>query len=263
MDPSRASLPGRASTEPRPRGRGMRGGGRLHLRGLSASTEPRPRGRGMLDPVVAVALLGVAASTEPRPRGRGMLYPEALRAVLEALQRSPDLAVGEWTRRRQGRRRRRSFNGAPTSRSGNVDQGRAAVDAGAASTEPRPRGRGMPTPGGKVAMDIELQRSPDLAVGECRPGRGRGRDHGYGFNGAPTSRSGNDDGPGECHSAVGRASTEPRPRGRGMRSTLRASGRGAALQRSPDLAVGECTNVQVAQTSDAVLQRSPDLAVGE
>ena len=61
----------RASTWPRPRGRGMFYVCHDALHGLWASTWPRPRGRGMVHFQNRAALSGIA-STWPRPRGRGM-----------------------------------------------------------------------------------------------------------------------------------------------------------------------------------------------
>ncbi len=68
---------------------------------------------------------------------------EGLSESAGMLQRSPDLAVGEWGPGSTRSSRAAGFNGAPTSRSGNV--GVAAV---------------------VVVLIIKLQRSPDLAVGE-------------------------------------------------------------------------------------------------
>ncbi len=181
-----------------------------------------------------------SASTEPRPRGRG--WAEGLGRAREhpALQRSPDLAVGDGSRScSPSARSTGCFNGAPTSRSGMVARVRRRRDRLLASTEPRPRGRGWDEPdeqaprvdpasteprprgrgwGGDLetkALGWLLQRSPDLAVGDggtepVSPGRG------VGFNGAPTSRSGMVVAIlGDLHAVA--ASTEPRPRGRGWR----------------------------------------------
>ncbi len=59
------------------------------------------------------------------------------------------------------------------------------------------------------------------------------------------------------------ASTEPRPRGRGMRNGGARNFHPTVLQRSPDLAVGECNTDLGVIDLTAALQRSPDLAVGE
>ncbi len=212
---------------------------------------------------------GERASTEPRPRGRGSLEALEIQIVENLLQRSPDLAVGDRQRRARLRPRRARFNGAPTSRSGiaggtrsrstsspgfnGAPTSRSGIEAalrgtglrrwrfnGAptsrsgigldlsrretrerASTEPRPRGRGSTAAGPAAMRDLRLQRSPDLAVGDRR--RTAAQSGGSsGFNGAPTSRSGI--GPVLRRHGVGRsASTEPRPRGRGSGAGARAT----------------------------------------
>src|SRR6266568_2479690 len=88
------------------------------------------------------------------------------RRVGPVLQRSPDLAVGDGPPARSSSTRPTSFNGAPTSRSGMVREGRRGAHHPAASTEPRPRGRGWVRVG--AALE-EVYR----ASTEPRP-RGRG-----------------------------------------------------------------------------------------
>src|SRR6266568_2500160 len=134
-----------ASTEPRPRGRGWaEGRARRGVRGL-ASTEPRPRGRGWRVPPRGRQRPD-RASTEPRPRGRGWGHAEEAGDLMDLLQRSPDLAVGDGVQRARRAPRVRRFNGAPTSRSGMARRLRDAARPGDASTEPRPRGRGWHHP---------------------------------------------------------------------------------------------------------------------
>jgi len=192
IEPDRAVHPGerRASTEPRPRGRGSPAGPPRWRGRVRASTEPRPRGRGS-SRRRDLTRGPPYASTEPRPRGRGS-------------RRGVDLArVGAHA----------STEPRPRGR------GSQRVDAPGgggheASTEPRPRGRGSQEEGLEPLKLWWLQRSPDLAVGDRRPGFLAAR------NGGWLQRS--------PDLAVGDRA-----------ASISRSARGVELQRSPDLAVGD------------------------
>src|SRR5437660_926354 len=109
-----------------------------------ASTEPRPRGRGVrVRPFIGVRRL--LASTEPRPRGRGVSSGWHQRFVTPpSLQRSRARAGAEWADH-------------VAVKLGGILLQRSRARAGAecdsildacllqlyASTEPRPRGRGV------------------------------------------------------------------------------------------------------------------------
>src|SRR6266545_6282564 len=83
------------------------------------------------------------------------------------LQRSPDLAVGDRIRIYDPCPPLHGFNGAPTSRSGIVSvRENGEKGLAMASTEPRPRGRGSFNRPAQVLAAEQLQRSPDLAVGD-------------------------------------------------------------------------------------------------
>ncbi len=331
---ARRGVRGLASTEPRPRGRGW---DLTALESLYALVLQRSPDLAVGDgsPAPATPLTSLPASTEPRPRGRGWPSLRIRRAHVSTLQRSPDLAVGDgaagldaahprfvasteprprgrgWSSassrstghgsRFNGAPTSRSgmgfcflrclsrficFNGAPTSRSGMVqqhleDQRQAlqlqrspdlAVGDGSAAQERLvplkvlQRSPDLAVGDGSRATVMwrsasRLQRSPDLAVGDgaCRLADDnaqivlqRSPDLAVGdggtpkkraiswtcFNGAPTSRSGMG---APRHDAGGplRASTEPRPRGRGWRALEAVEALVARLQRSPDLAVGD------------------------
>ena len=178
-----------------------------------ASTGPRPRGRGR-GPYENKEYKDPTASTGPRPRGRGRSRRPPRSATSSALQRGRDHVVAEGCASAVTPNRASSFNGAATtwSRKASVRQ----------------------QPGEQVP---ELQRGRDHVVAEGRARRERasrrsklqrGRDHvvaegldrgcsGFphlGFNGAATTWSRKDAGrcwDGRFH----KASTGPRPRGRG------------------------------------------------
>ncbi len=250
-----------ASTEPRPRGRGMDKASTICLRPIGFNGAPTSRsGNGV----------GAAHVTEgqgrfngaPTSRSGNVPWPRPLRSPRDPLQRSPDLAVGECPGHTGASSRPTSFNGAPTSRSGN---GAASSRTGARSCgfngAPTSRSGNDALARRRERRLFSLQRSPDLAVGEWR--RTRGKVFSWpSFNGAPTSRSGNGK-HGRGPSTGARASTEPRPRGRGMKTAQAVGMAPYALQRSPDLAVGEWSSRSGGAERIHWLQRSPDLAVGE
>ena len=167
------------------------GAGRDHRCGYRASTEPRPRGRGSSDGR-REPQAPARASTEPRPRGRGSTAALPSAEKVGRLQRSPDLVVGD---RRRGAVRGHhpgpaSTEPRPRGRGSLVHRRGRATAGGRASTEPRPRGRGSHDATDKADRPIAaLQRSPDLVVGDRRcPAHAISATKR--FNGAPTSWSG-------------------------------------------------------------------------
>ena len=156
-----------------------------------------------------------------------------------------------------------------------------------ASTEPRPRGRGSQDSHHDWFICRELQRSPDLVVGDRYQRASRARDT-HGFNGAPTSWSGIAVSPCvvwldelELQRSPDLVVGDRRPIP-GCRSTCRSCFNGAPtswsgivadsdvltdapaeLQRSPDLVVGDRSSAFGPIDFVCRLQRSPDLVVGD
>ena len=123
----------------------------LHIFRERASTGPRPRGRGMMDIKLPI-YLHTLASTGPRPRGRGMSEAAPReRRPSEASTGPRPRGRGMATSRSSGSERRKRFNGAAPARARNVVlMETLPLRLTVASTGPRPRGRGMPmwvTPG--------------------------------------------------------------------------------------------------------------------
>ena len=137
-----------------------------------------------------------AASTGPRPRGRGM--------------RATTWGKGSRTS---------GFNGAAPARARNVAGGAEGSGAeGVASTGPRPRGRGMliifrPLFGRELCFNGAAPARARNGSGSGGIGRRR-----TGFNGAAPARARNDAATPVAPTSARRASTGPRPRGRGMRT---------------------------------------------
>ncbi len=273
-----------ASTEPRPRGRGTHELRRAPRRPLRFNGAPTSRSGNVpqRSRYAAAARRFNGAPTSRSGNDRLVLVNERETIGFNGAPTSRSGNVHCETGVCGGRT---GFNGAPTSRSGNVRHRLRFGCRAVASTEPRPRGRGTVrgvrarrsgvvlqrspdlavgerfAPRSKSKCESKLQRSPDLAVGE-RGTTCRTRSRSTGFNGAPTSRSGNGRLVAEVR-LVEEASTEPRPRGRGTAASSKVNARGLMLQRSPDLAVGERSTWMSTTSCSSGLQRSPDLAVGE
>ena len=235
-----------ASTGPRPRGRGMAGGGGSNGPWGNASTGPRPRGRGMLTGMDRIRS-SIKASTGPRPRGRGMGAERSGAAV-------------EGNRLQRGRARAGAeCNTGASLQGGEMD----------ASTGPRPRGRGMHHSSDCNGDSIvRLQRGRARAGAECERTvaegqaaialqRGRARagaeclDLGklFGslvgrFNGAAPARARNAPHLYTTRLELHTASTGPRPRGRGMcKGSLVFLVLTCMLQRGRARAGAECTTI--------------------
>jgi len=182
----------KASTGPRPRGRGWCSSNPRTPGIKRASTGPRPRGRGWWSRVSLVSG-NESASTGPRPRGRGWGMGSPLRSVFPVLQRGRARAGADGVPELQAiRSYPAGFNGAAPARARMADHAMAPPDGVLASTGPRPRGRGWNGPG------RSRPRSRCASTGP-RP-RGRG----WAALGRPPF-------------AQRLASTGPRPRGRGWR----------------------------------------------
>src|SRR4051812_29048321 len=105
--------PHRASTGPRPRGRGWGSVRALHQGTRGASTGPRPRGRGWVEFEEQLGRSKVA-STGPRPRGRGWLKAAAGVTAKYALQRGRDHVVADGAPSAASASPSSRFNGAAT-----------------------------------------------------------------------------------------------------------------------------------------------------
>ncbi len=202
-----------ASTGPRPRGRGSMPRENAIGCARAASTGPRPRGRGSMFAIGQV-LNVLRASTGPRPRGRGSWSSPTSSTLRKPLQRGPDHVVGDRRRRAAPPSRSRGFNGAPTTWSGIAGGRPRAFHGLAASTGPRPRGRGSMVRGARWSGAGVASTGP-------RP-RGRGSE-------ATEAKV----------AALFSASTGPRPRGRGSAEYQSDVWSGAKLQRGPDHVVGD------------------------
>ena len=112
-----------------------------------ASTGPRPRGRGMPRAKIPTSATPQGASTGPRPRGRGMIASGAQGHCngVGFNGAAPARARNGWLSGSGHDEHPRRFNGAAPARARNVVRGLAqsAANACLASTGPRPRGRGM------------------------------------------------------------------------------------------------------------------------
>src|SRR6266568_531319 len=230
------SLP--ASTEPRPRGRGWPS---LRIRRAHVSTLQRSPDLAVGDGAAGLdaAHPRFVASTEPRPRGRGWSSASSRSTGHGSrFNGAPTSRSGMGFCFLRCLSRFICFNGAPTSRSGMVQQ--HLEDQRQALRLQRSPDLAVGDGACRLADDnaqIVLQRSPDLAVGDGGTPKKRAISWTC-FNGAPTSRSGMG---APRHYAGGplRASTEPRPRGRGWRALEAVEATVTRLQRSPDLAVGD------------------------
>ncbi len=236
-------------------------GDHLALHSRRASTEPRPRGRGWHSvPLANAAMLALQRSPDLAVGDGELSFPA--RGCYVRLQRSPDLAVGDGSATPDRPPAPPRFNGAPTSRSGMDVPRRARGVAGGASTEPRPRGRGWlpPPPPGPLEREASTEPRPRGRGWRVAPARGGApplastepRPRGRGWQAGPVPRG-----------LSRRASTEPRPRGRGWLVGWFPLAPPPTLQRSPDLAVGDGRAVAPGFVASGQLQRSPDLAVGD
>src|SRR6266849_1201584 len=161
-----------------------------------ASTGPRPRGRGS-SPAVNTVASGTLLQRGPDHVVGDRSAPIATGTCSSPLQRGPDHVVGDRLPLRRTRRSNRCFNGAPTTWSGIGEPERGGTEVGnAASTGPRPRGRG--------SLGCTVANAPPHTC----------------FNGAPTTWSGIV-GASEKAGSGTSASTGPRPRGRGSASARR------------------------------------------